>query len=162
MVWVGILNEMIIGPYFFPTSRVNGAAYETMLEDFLLPELSRRSIDPYDVVYMHDGAPCHGTLRVRQLLRMNFHGFIGRGQGNFLDWPPRSPDLNPLDFFLWGFVKSMVFKHRTRTIREMKFKIEEALDNVTVDMLRNVQNHINKRYNRCVEMEGKIIEPSLK
>jgi len=51
--------------------------------------------------------------------------WIGRGGGS-TSWPPRSPDLTPLDFFLWGFVKDEVYvlpmpinlknlKDRTRT-----------------------------------------------
>ena len=34
-------------------------------------------------------------------------GWIGRGGPT--SWPPRSPDVTPLDFFLWGYVKTKVF-----------------------------------------------------
>ncbi|GBL76778.1 hypothetical protein AVEN_53448-1 [Araneus ventricosus] len=30
------------------------------------------------------------------------------GYGGCVEWPPRSPDLNPLDFFLWGYIKQRV------------------------------------------------------
>jgi hypothetical protein len=39
--------------------------------------------------------------------------WIGRaavnGDKNLLPWAPRSPDLTPCDFFLWGFVKDSVY-----------------------------------------------------
>ena len=31
------------------------------------------------------------------------------GQGGPVPWPARSPDLNPLDFWLWGHLKAMVY-----------------------------------------------------
>jgi hypothetical protein len=31
------------------------------------------------------------------------------GWGGYTFWPPRSPDLTPLDFSLWGFVKDKVY-----------------------------------------------------
>jgi hypothetical protein len=31
-----------------------------------------------------------------------------------MGWPARSPDLSPCDFFLWGYPKEKVFKHRPR------------------------------------------------
>lgn len=162
MAWVGILNREIIGPYFFESARVTGAVYERMLREFLIPELIRRAIDPYDVIYMHDGAPSHITLPVRHLLTSNFAAFIGRGAGALIGWPPRSPDLNPLDFFLWSFVKAQIFKRTTKTVQGLKYKIEEALDMITEEMLGNVQNHIDKRYSLCIELSGKIVEPRLR
>jgi hypothetical protein len=33
------------------------------------------------------------------------------GRGGPRSWPARSPDLNPLDFFLWGHVKNVVYRH---------------------------------------------------
>ena len=41
------------------------------------------------------------------------------------DWAPHSPDLNPLDFHLWGFLKAKVYENRPKTITEMKTAIED-------------------------------------
>ena len=40
-------------------------------------------------------------------------------QDNYLKnfWPPRSPELTPVDFFLWGLLKDKVYKNSPRTIR---------------------------------------------
>ena len=37
---------------------------------------------------------------------------MGRIRG--FDWPARSPDLNPLDFCVWGVQKEKVFKPRAK------------------------------------------------
>ncbi|EFN69121.1 hypothetical protein EAG_14837, partial [Camponotus floridanus] len=55
--------------------------------------------------FMHDGAPPHYTGIVREYLTNNFgNKWIGRGGP--IPWPARSPDLNPLDFFFWGHLKT--------------------------------------------------------
>jgi hypothetical protein len=51
------------------------------------------------VVLQEDGAPPHGGLPVRQFLEVTFRKrWIGRDGPT--PWPPRSPDITPLDFFM--------------------------------------------------------------
>ncbi|KAJ4442536.1 hypothetical protein ANN_04123 [Periplaneta americana] len=74
-------------------------------------ELSTERHTPVSrVVYglsAHDGASPHFDRRVRNRLNATFPDrWIGRGGP--VPWPPRSPDLSPLDFFLWGDVKRFV------------------------------------------------------
>lgn len=75
-----------------------------MLENFCFPQ-----IDEFDNVNMmyfqQDGAPAHYKDFVRVALNNKFEQrWIGRGGP--IAWPPRSPDLTPCDFFLWGYVKT--------------------------------------------------------
>jgi hypothetical protein len=56
----------------------------------------------------HDGAPAHFSPIARRYLNRKFPGqWIGRGGP--ISWPPCSPDLNPLNFYLWGHLKSPVY-----------------------------------------------------
>ena len=88
---------------------------------------------------MHDGAPPHFSRVARQFLNRHFaNKWIGRGGP--VAWPARSPDFNPLDFHLWGHLKSIVYatwienaeilRNRTeqgfRQIRETPKKIERV------------------------------------
>ena len=58
--------------------------------------------------FQHDGAPAHYALNVRRFLDQQFpNRWIGHGGA--VSWPPRSPDLTPLDFFLWGHMKSLIY-----------------------------------------------------
>ena len=52
---------------------------------------------------------------------------MGRSSTN-LPWPPRSPDLTPCDYLLWGHLKSIAYKYEYRTIDDMKRKIKQACD----------------------------------
>ncbi|GFT30796.1 uncharacterized protein TNCV_759671 [Trichonephila clavipes] len=40
-----------------------------------------------------------------------------------VNWPPRSCDLTPLDYFLWGYVKSMRISHKRLTIWTTTFAV---------------------------------------
>ena len=58
-------------------------------------------------------------------------------------WPPRSLDLSLCDFFLWGFVKGLVFiPPLPANIEEMKQRNTAALENVTEDMLQRVWHEL--------------------
>jgi hypothetical protein len=105
MVWCGIWKDTLIWPYFFE-STVDSEAYITMLGDFLVPELAMLEIEHRAVWFQQDGAPPHYALCVRLWLNKHFPNWIGR-RGT-IEWLARSPDLTPMDFFLWGYLKSRV------------------------------------------------------
>jgi hypothetical protein len=48
---------------------------------------------------------------------------------------PRSPDITPLDFFLWGYVKSIVFLTPVNGLDELKTRIRNAISAIPADML---------------------------
>ena len=49
--------------------------------------------------------------------------FISRNSN--VNWPPRTCDLTPCDFFLWGFAKSPVYANKPETIPELQDVIGE-------------------------------------
>ena len=71
------------------------------------------------IIFQHDGAPPHWGLRVRQFLSETFSDrWIGRDGP--ISWPPRLPDITPLDFFLWGYVKDIVYRTNVQDITDLK------------------------------------------
>jgi len=62
-------------------------------------------------------------------------------------WPPRSPDITPLDFFLWVYVKDNVFSTPIPNITNLKTKITE-------DMLENTWREINYRLDVLCARKG--------
>ena len=57
------------------------------------------------------------------------------GRDGPISWPPRSPDITPLDISLWGYVKDIVNRTKVRDVSDLQQRIIETLDTVTVDML---------------------------
>ena len=60
-------------------------------------------------------------------------------------WPPRSPDITPLDFFLWGYVKDSVFSTPVPDITNLKARIKDAFGTITEHMLENTWRETNYR-----------------
>jgi len=52
-------------------------------------------------------------------------------------WPPRSPDITPLDFFLWAYVQDKEFSTPSPDIINLKARITDAFATITQDMLEN-------------------------
>jgi len=68
-------------------------------------------------------------------------------------WPPRSPDLTPANFFLWGLLKDKVYKNTPRTI-ELKNAIRQEIQAVNVDTLRKVFQNLQKRIQVYLDVKG--------
>ena len=61
--------------------------------------------------FQHDGAPPHYSRLVREYLNASFRNrWLGRGGP--VAWPPRSPDLTPLDYYIWGHMKTLVYESK--------------------------------------------------
>ena len=55
-----------------------------------------------------------------------------------VDWPPRSCDITPLDFYLWGYVKSKCFVDKPATIEELEAKITQVIREIPIVTLERV------------------------
>ncbi|KAJ4451131.1 hypothetical protein ANN_02571 [Periplaneta americana] len=111
-MWAGIIGDRLVGPHVL-VNRLTGQAYTNFLENTIPPHVLEDTplINHQHIHFLHDGAPAHFSRMARGYLDRRFPDrWIGRGGP--IAWPPRSPDLNPLDFYLWGHLKSLVFfKH---------------------------------------------------
>jgi hypothetical protein len=52
-----------------------------------------------------------------------------------MPWPPRSPDITPLDFFLCGYVKSNAFRTPVKRLDDLKTRIRNAISAIPAGML---------------------------
>ena len=72
------------------------------------------------------------------LLHLVIHGLSKRFE-HLLLWPPRSPDLTPCDFFLWGYVKDNAYKPPLpQNVHELQNRIRAAVQTTDGNMLKCV------------------------
>ncbi|GBM38221.1 hypothetical protein AVEN_8282-1 [Araneus ventricosus] len=103
-----------IGPSGPVTCTVNGTRCKSFLRNQLIPALQQRGC--VDItIFMQDGTPPHIATPVKQLLNLHFGNDRIISRHFPTAWPPRSPDLNPCDFWLWGYLKDVVYGFRLRT-----------------------------------------------
>ena len=85
--------------------------------------------------------------------------WAGRGGGQgWRAWPPRSPDLTPLDFFLWGYVKDRVYQVKIKDLTHLKARVTEVIKSITLDMIANVWREVEYRLDVCRATNGGHIE----
>ncbi|KFM65698.1 Transposable element Tcb2 transposase, partial [Stegodyphus mimosarum] len=137
-VWCGLMHDRVIGPFFFTEKTVSSVVYLDMLENFVFPQLEE--LQPHVFLQQNGAPPQRGTI-VRSSLNDHFtRRWIGRG--GLIPWPPRSHDVTPLDFFLWGFVKDNVYRRRVSNIDDLKARITAAITSVDADMLAGTWREI--------------------
>ena len=106
-------------------------------------------------LFQQDGSPAHFHCKVRQYLNTVLPGrWIGRASGNdqpLMLWPPRSPDIAPCDFLLWGCVKDWVFvPPMPRDLADLKARIIAAVKNIDAPILTRVWQELVRISYRCV------------
>ena len=155
-VWCGIMNSRIIGPYFFEddngvTTTVSGENYRKMLQEYLLPHLEHLGLS--NLWFQQDGATPHTARLTMEILREAFSDRIISRFSDF-SWPPRSPDLSPLDFFLWGYLKGRVYITKPSSLEELKSNIMGEINMITSDTLGKVMENAVKRMHACLDTNG--------
>lgn len=159
-VWAGILDDMIIGPFFFPqNTHVNGEVYADFIEHTLSDLLENVPLALRStIIFQQDGHPAHTSIVARTILNRKFpNRWIGK-RSNFQEWPPRSPDLTPLDFFLWGYLKDQIYQTLPHDRDDLINRIQTAILRISPQMLRRVRESFVRRVVLCEEHDGGYFE----
>jgi len=170
-VWAGILGHEIVGPLFLEEN-LTGQLYLNLLENVIDPlivqslesqmdENGGLELNEENLHFQQDGAPPHYALPVREWLNERFPGkWIGRRGA--IEWPARSPDLTPLDFFLWGHLKTQVYKTPPESIQDLKNRITLECRRITRETLLKVREEFQNRLYYCLANNGAHFEHLIK
>uniref|UniRef100_A0A2R5L931 Putative transposable element n=1 Tax=Ornithodoros turicata TaxID=34597 RepID=A0A2R5L931_9ACAR len=157
-VWCCTCDGTLIAPVFL---------HGTLTADRYLNEVLQGPVEQFyanlplarygQLWFQHDGAPAQSSSRVRVYLD---HAFPNQWVGRFgpVPWPARSPDLTPLDFFLWEYVKDRMYVEDTTTPDALKAKITQVCHGIPEDMLRRETENTIRRCRFCVMTHGELFE----
>ena len=139
---------------------MTGERYHAHLQHRVFPALRQANGGTLANLYwMQDGAPCHTTDRnMRYLDRLFGDKVVSNRAIRGRDWPARSPDLNPLDFCVWGVLKSKVYTPRPRTMAELRTNIETEIGQLDNAMLRRAILEVKSRCHKCIRANGGYFE----
>ena len=127
-----------------------------MLETYLVIELERHL--SFDTIYFQqDGAPAHFSLAARNFLSATFPDRV-IGRGSIIQWPSRSCDLTPMDFFLWGYIKNIVYAQKSDNLDQLHTRIWRALQNISIDMCKRTCETITGLLALCFKHGGAQID----
>ncbi|GFU60315.1 putative transposase [Trichonephila clavipes] len=138
-VWCALWAGGIIGPYFKNDEghnvTVNGDRYRAMITNFFIPELNNHDVQ--ELWFQQDGATCHTARATIDLLKDTFGDRLISRFGS-VNWPPRSCDLTPLDYFLWVYVKSLVYADKPQALDHLEDNIRRVIADIRPQMLEKV------------------------
>jgi len=148
---------------FHLEGRLTGEAYLRFLQEELPRLLEDVPLNKRGRMYFqHDGAPPHSSREVTNFLNYRFPGrWIGRGGPR--NWPARSPDLSPLDYCVWGWMKELVYSVKVGTRDALLGRILDAADRIRRSQrkLRRATSAVHNRAAACVAADGGIFENQL-
>ncbi|GFX99822.1 transposable element Tc3 transposase [Trichonephila clavipes] len=114
---------------------VNGDRYRAMITNFFIPELNNHDVQ--ELWFQQDGATCHTARATIDLLKDTFIDHLISRFGP-VNWPPISCDLTPLDYFLWGYVKSLVYTDKPQRLDHLEDNIRRVNADIRPQMLEKV------------------------
>lgn len=164
-VWAGVVNNRFVGPFIFEQS-INSQRYLDFLRNHLdrLFNESMGVADAEDLPldlrqnfhYMHDGAPAHRTQAVTEFLNTKFGGKWLGFNSPYRPWPARSPDLTVMDFSVWSYLKSLVYRNDIQSRGQLLDEINNACNALRADenMLSRMTNEAIHRAELCLDNFG--------
>lgn len=152
-VWVGIFRGRFIGPYIYD-GNLTAARYLQILREFLEPlidDLPLRDLE--NIYFQQDGAPSHNAGIITRFLNEQF-GDNWLGNRGPVHWPARSPDMTPLDFYVWGRIKDITFKQQPDSRQALEAAVLQAFNTIPAVELLNAANGVLKRAQNCLNVNG--------
>jgi hypothetical protein len=166
-VWCALSRHGIIGPYFIEDRNgtavtVNSARYREMVVERFHGDLFAfcdfHELDFDAQVFQQDGATCHTGMGNLEYLEYLFPEHLV-SRRSYFPYPAHSPDLTPLDAFLWGLLKQECFHDPVpRTTAVLKSNIERMIASVNPLSCWAMVEKIVERMEMCLARNGEHVE----
>lgn len=133
--------------------KVNSRNY---LNDILKKELLPWALSHFgnrQWTFQQDSAPAHKAKIVQDWCAANFPDFISAKE-----WPPYSPDLNPMDYSVWSVLKAKACATPHRNLDSLRRALEKTWDDLDLSYLRAAVDAFPKRLRACIKANGGLFE----
>lgn len=138
--------------FFKPGEKVNTEVYYKVLRYKVLPWL-KANYPNGNYVWTQDGAPAHTARKVQKFCKDNFADFW---PANF--WPSSSPDLNPLDYAIWGTLEHSTNSTSHPSVAHLKEALVLEWDNMSEAFILDSCNAFRRRVQAVIDKKGGHIE----
>ncbi|GFU87363.1 uncharacterized protein TNCV_2716491 [Trichonephila clavipes] len=128
---IALLEEWSSIPQSLIDNLIASMANRAMITNFFIPELNNHDVQ--ELWFQQDGATCHTARATIDLLKDMFGDRLISRFGP-VNWPPRSCDLTPLDYFLWGYVKSLIYADKPQTLDHLEVNIRCVIADIRPQM----------------------------
>jgi inhibitor of nuclear factor kappa-B kinase subunit alpha len=101
------------------------------------------------MIFQQNWAPAHEAKTTITYLKSNFPEYLTKNQ-----WPSNSPDLNPLNFFVWGFLEQKLKNKKIIDLDYIRRKLTQAWLEIDKNYLRRTVISVKSRLQACVKAKG--------
>ncbi|GFX71422.1 putative transposable element [Trichonephila clavipes] len=122
-----------------------------MITSFFIPELNNHYVQ--ELWFQQDGATCRTDRATIDLLKDTLGDRLILRFGP-VNWPPRSCNLTPLDYFFWGYVKSLVYADKPQTLDHLEDNIRRVIADIRPQMLEKVIENWTSRLDYIRDSRG--------
>jgi len=103
--------------------------------------------------FQQDGAPAHRSRQTVAFLHLHVPEFVEPE-----NWPPNSPDLNPVDYSIWGTLQQLVYGRRIRDVEHLKEVLQTCCEQIGQDVIDRAIGQFRQRSSLIVATGGGPIE----
>jgi DDE superfamily endonuclease/Transposase len=146
MVW-GCMGWNGVGQLAEVVGRMDAKQYVDILNDHLLPSMEDSGIPLEDIIFQQDGDSKHRSGKTMEW--MDDNGI------SLLNWPPQSPDLNPIEH-LWGHIKKELSKYPTpaKGVWELWERIAKVWNSIEPEVCQNLIESMPRRVDAVIKAKG--------
>lgn len=120
---------------------------DVLLSQQLLPMM--RDVSGEFFIFQQDSAPAHRAHDTVRLLEQATPAFIPPDL-----WPPNSPDLNPVDYKIWGIMQQRVYQSRVNNVDELKQRLLDVWHGMEQSITDSAIDEWRWRLHSCVKAKG--------
>ena len=154
MVWAGISAVGRTPLVFVPQGvKINSNTYRELVLEPLVKDLGKTMFHNQPFMFQQDGAPAHTSKVTQAWLQHNIPGFISKEE-----WPPSSPDLNPMDFSIWSILETNACAKSHANIDSLKMSLLREWDKIPDETLRAAVRAVPNRLQDVIRKKGGYIE----
>ena len=143
MFW-GCFTRYAKGPLTVIEGSIDNPKYLELIQDIVIPEINASE---HDLIFMQYDARPHKARIVRD--------YYDENNVAVLDWPPQSPDLNPIEQ-VWAIMKHELYTRKTFPKNRTEL-IETFLgiwDSLELKRFENLSDSIPERLEKVIENKG--------
>jgi len=130
-------------------AKINADYYVNNLLPVLIEDCN--NLLPGDCIFQQDGAPAHTSRLAQDWLGEHCPELISKDE-----WPPNSPDLNPLDYHVWGMMLQLYQRYQPKPTNtaELKVALQAIWDELPQEFINKAVLAFRRRLQACIRANG--------